>query len=245
MAESNRVSLNKKPRRGKAKSEAQLSKLQCKVLLWLEHYSHGTCLDPWGRLEPSPGRAKVGAKGVSWNAKRFYDDPLPTKSQHSALSRGLRRLEKRGLVFCLRSGGRTTHVALTKPGWNIATHWRLYGASSREMRTVQRSTPEGRQKAELQARLAKLRGALAYAVDEGDEQLEAKLKAEIKEIKKELGDGSALLKRASIEALMGNLPGSVLMQGLRKVQIDHPRFFERVVLTVNSQKATEGLEPES
>lgn len=232
-------------KRGKAGNIAQLSRLQCEILLWLEHHSHGTCLDNRGYCEPKPSKVKVSSKGVSWSAKRFYDDPEPTSSQQAALSRALRRLEKRGLVVCLRVGTRAAHVLLTEPGWSIASHWRVWGASLRGMSTALTSTPEGRQKAELQARLAKLRGALVYALDEGDEQLEAKLVMEVRGIEDRLAAGFPLLKRASIEVLMKDFPDSVLMQGLRAVQFDHPEFFERAVFGSNSQKAAEGPTSES
>lgn len=242
-------------KRGKSSNDTQLSKLQSEILIWLEDQLRGTDLDLTSRklaalrrrdkrspeelakaadrtkklFEPQPQKRKIHKQGVLWNAKQFYNDPQPTNSQQSALSRALQRLEKRGLVICSKKTLRTTHVALTEPGWRVATQWRLWGASDRDMRISHLSTPENKRHAELKNKLIKLRAVLHYALENDDELLEAKLNVQIKELEVEMFEVARSLRRASIEALLNDFPNSILVQGLKSIRAKDPDFFEKVI----------------
>jgi hypothetical protein len=101
-------------KRGKAGADRKLGKLQVSTLLWLRSRLRKTKLDPWwSRIERATKKARrtnpaitevalipVDERGVRWNVKRFYDDPKPTRSQHSARSAARDGLEERGLIAC-------------------------------------------------------------------------------------------------------------------------------------------------
>lgn len=252
-------------KRGKARNDLQLSQLQSKILLWLEDQLRGTDLDLLRRkmvtlsrrhsrrsgtqdkadndsldtlFGPQPQKRKVDKRGVLWNTKQFYDDPKPTNSQRAALSRALRRLEKRGLVVCSRKEVCTTYVTLTEPGWRVATHWRMWGTSSRDMRAVGSNTPESRWNAELKSSLARSRTVLRYATEENDGELEAKLRIRIEEIEGELARLSNLVRIASIKALLDGIPNSSMVQSLKALRAEHPNFFEHTVFEIDPRDQT-------
>lgn len=228
-------------KRGKAGKDKQLGQLQVTILLWLRSQLRKTKLDPWfNRYERATRRARrtdptiikfvlkpINDKGVRWNAKRFYDDPEPTRSREAALSNARANLEERGLIACHKSGNLTTHVKLTKLGWEAANHWDMHGLSERQMQSVRVNTTESLRHTELTEEISTRRGGLIYAKKIGDKPLEDKLLAEITERENELDSLAEAVGRARAEAIVRDHPDSPLAGRFRQL-LRHSTFITAV-----------------
>lgn len=120
------ANFDKKPKRGPAALDRQLSKLQYLLLTWLIHKED--------ELTPEDLK-EFNRIGVVWKAKQFFVDCLgqaPTASQRAAVSRSLHRLDGRGLVVLSMQGERTTHIKLTPRGRTLAKDWSVGGLSERQ-----------------------------------------------------------------------------------------------------------------
>lgn len=129
-----------KPKRGKARADRQLSKLQRRLLVWLSDEECRLWQVVKGEITPKARRVQLKReliqRGVPWAgaAKRFYGG----SESPPAVSRALKRLDGRGLVirYDTTGGGgakrRTSHVRMTRAGEELADFERRHGVTERQ-----------------------------------------------------------------------------------------------------------------
>jgi hypothetical protein len=127
-----RLKVSSKPRRGRARDNTQLSRLQNGILLWL--------LEQEEQIAKTKNKKKLDtlySKGLSWNSKQFFRsrqgkdfDKGTPESNAAKLSRSLSKLIARELVVVFDSANRqgkkprVSHARLTDLGKKVAKDFR-------------------------------------------------------------------------------------------------------------------------